>query len=923
MKKNLLLIFFFLCFSQLFYGQDEGVVALDIPIRNSIKFNRYIINPTFSFVREQNSYISLYNKRQWVEFENAPQTYLFGYSGRLGEKNGLGLSLFQQNYGILTTFGGISNFAHNVQLDSDTNLTFGVNLAIYKSGVNNSKVISNYSDPALDNIPNNFLATINPGINYGTVFLDFGVSINNLILYNIKTSEMVNNNPERSIELHAMHTGYLDTYGFFDKSKFSAILKTELKKEKTIVSGLVMFTIPNGIWAVGGYNTLYGASAGLGLNLTPKISIEYNFEKTIGSLSNFGTSHEITLAYKLKSNNYYFDDDETEGALFTPDVSRNYVATKAKTSKIVPNKPTVSNDKPLTPVDVRAPQADQIEAKTKADSIAQTKLKAEADAKAKADSIAKAKQLADAKLKAEVDAKAKADSIAQAKLLAEAKLKAEAKAKADSIAQAKQLAEAKLKAEMDAKAKADSIAKAKQLAEAKLKAEAEAKAKADSIAQAKQLADAKLKEEADAKAKADSIAQAKLLAEAKLKAEADAKAKADSIAQAKLLAEAKLKAEADAKAKADSIAQAKQLAEAKLKAEAEAKAKADSIAQAKQLAEAKIKAEADAKAKADSIAQAKQLAEAKLKVEADAKAKADSIAQAKQLAINKDDNAKSMDNLKNLIDEFKSTQEELLQKLNSTVASREKDLNDLKEENDLSEKGIFREPKPFKSVTAENNALYSLNSQIEELNKNQKAKITELENLYKERIKKSNYKNDVTSQYYLKMIATLKAEQADVIKTNTDLLASLEQIKKDTEIERKRRIKRASYETDETRYLKDVATLKQLKETTPLATKILKTQDFDFGEQQSDMQILKNIRNEETGYYVILAVHSDSAKRDEFLKKVISTGQKDINFFYDVNTSKYFIYSKKFDNLEAAKKAAETKDSAPYNNKMSIIKIEN
>ena len=87
-------------------------------------------------------------------------------------------------------------------------------------------------------------------------------------------------------------------------------------------------------------------------------------------------------------------------------------------------------------------------------------------------------------MKAEAEKKAKSDSIAAAK-----------KAKADS------LKAAKLKAEAEKKAKSDSVAAAKKakadsLKTAKLKAEAEKKAKSDSIAAAK-------------KAKADSIAAAK------------------------------------------------------------------------------------------------------------------------------------------------------------------------------------------------------------------------------------------------------------------------------------------------------------------------------------------------------------------------------------------------------------------------------
>jgi len=335
-------------------------------------------------------------------------TYNANKAGRLRENEGIAIGLFQQNYGVFTTFGAVTNFAHNVVLDQDSNLTFGLNLGFYKSGLNSGKVISNYPDPALDNIPSNVLFSANPGINYGTAFLDFGISLNNLFLYNFKTANMVQDDPEKSIQLHAMHTGYLDSYGFFDKSKFSALLKTDFKKEKTVISGLMMFTIPNGVWAQGGYNTLYGISAGLGLNITSSISMEYNYEKATGNLANFGSSHEITLAYKFKSNKYYQGDEDTEGAIITPVPAKKYVPSKPKTTA--------------------APQNNSVAA-AKAKLAGDARIKEYAEAKAKAAALTQAKLAAATKIKADAAAKANAAALTRAKAVAAAKIKADTEAK--------------------------------------------------------------------------------------------------------------------------------------------------------------------------------------------------------------------------------------------------------------------------------------------------------------------------------------------------------------------------------------------------------------------------------------------------------------------------------------------------------------
>ena len=787
MKRYLLHIVLFFSFMQQFYSQEDGVVAFAIPVRNSLKFNKYIINPTFSFVREQNKYMSFTNKREWVQFDDAPQTYLFGYSGRFRENVGAGVSLFQQNYGVLTTFGGVLNFAYNAVLDREQNLTFGMNLAFYKSGLNEGSVITNFPDPSLNDIPSNSVLAINPGINYGTGFFDFGLSFNNLVSYNLKSNQMIEDNPEQSIQAHMMYTGYLNSRGFFDQSKFSGLIRSEFKKEKTVISGIMMLTLPKGMWAQAGYNTLYGASGGIGFNLTNQICLEYNYEKAIGDLASFGNSHEFTVAYKFKNNNrYLYSGDDEEGALITP---------TSKSKRSVANK----KDSGKSDEEFRANRAAKAEA-------------AAAAAKAKADE--------EAKIKPEVEVQEKVDEDAIAALAAEEK------------------------------AKADELEKIR-LAE-------------------------------EAQAKADEEARIKLAAEAA----AEEKVKANELEKIRLAEEALAKAAEETRIKLAAAALA-----------AEEKAKAAELEKIRLAEEAQAKADEEARIK---LAEAEALANEKVA----------------------DTTVSEVEDLKESTKEYERIQQ-LLSKLKETVANKEKDLKDLKQENDLSEQGIYVEPKPFKSVSEENAAIESLKSELENVISEQKEKIVQLENLYSERLQSIPNMNDSINVFYKNTIQDLKTEQSQVESSKEELLTTLEDIQVKTEIERKRRIKRATYDNEQDRYLKDQATLNIIKQNTPQSDVPLKQEDFDFGEEQSNVQIIKGVSNADSGYYLVLAVHTDIAKRDEFLTKVVSAGQKDINFFYDVSSGKYFIYYEKYDDIAGATRALENKGTKAYNSKMSMVKIEN
>jgi type IX secretion system PorP/SprF family membrane protein len=885
MKARFLLFILCICFTQTFYSQeDDGVVSLAIPTRNSLTFNKYTLNPTFSFVREQTKYVSIYNKREWVSFDNAPLTYLASYSGRFGENIGAGLGLFQQNYGVLTTFGGILNFAYNARLGQDSNLTFGINIGAYKSGVNTGNVVTNFEDPSLQNVPENFLLSINPGINYGTEFLDFGLSFKNLALYNFESSLLVEDNPQQSIQAHFMYTGYMSSRGFFDNSKFTALLRSDFQKDETIISGVAMVTVPKGIWAQAGYNTLYGASAGVGINITKQIALEYNYEKAFGDLNSFGSSHEITLAYRFINNNYYdYSREDEVSSILSGGNKRRRVSKKSK-SRVANNKTTnTSKRKTNTQANTLTEQNAKLQTETESQAKAlaeQKKTAQDNEAQTKLIEEQQAKELAE--VQAELD-KIEADKKAAERAETRAKLLAEQKAKAEADAQAKLLAEQKAKAEADAQAKLLAEQKAKAEADAQAKLLVEQKAKAEADAQAKLLAEQKAKAEADA--------QAKLLAEQKAKAEADA--------QAKLLAEQKAKAEADA--------QAKLLAEQKAKAEADA--------QAKLLAEQKAKAEADA--------QAKLLAEQK--AEADAQAKLLAEENNDDIISNPTDElAKSMQTIANSTENSKAVQNELLKQFDDIVAIKDQDLKDLKEENDLSDQGITVQPKPFKSVTAENNALNAIKVDLENIIKSRSEKIDELNKLYEDRIANSTYGLDEVALFYKKEIKRLKAEQLKANEVNGQLNTKLDAIRIATEVEKRRRIKRAAFNNEEDRYSQDRAMLNNIKQTTVLSDEPLKETDFDFGEPLgNNIKILKNIDNVESGYYLIIAVHSDTKRRNEFLTNVVASGRTDVDFFHDVATSKYYIFYDKFEDIGNANKALESKGNRPYNGKMSIVKIEN
>ncbi|SEA34238.1 hypothetical protein SAMN04487990_110132, partial [Bizionia paragorgiae] len=275
-------------------------------------------------------------------------------------------------------------------------------------------------------------------------------------------------------------------------------------------------------------------------------------------------------------------------------------------------------------------------------------------------------------------------------------------------------------------------------------------------------------------------------------------------------------------------------------------------------------------------------------------------------------------------EDLKTTQNQLLKQFNDIVDIKDGDLQDLKEEYELSLQGIEVAPKPFKSVTDENNRLNAIVSDLENVIESRNNEIKSLKTIYENNADTDYVKLKDVNSHYRKEIQRLELEQKEAVTLKNKLQVRLEDINVATEIERKRRIKRAAFDTEDARFEQDREILSNIKRHTGPSTTPLTSQDFDFGEEQSsNIQILKNVKNVKNGYYVIIAVHSDVLKRNQFVTKVIQAGGNNVDFFYDFNSSNYYIYYDTYDNIQAANQSIEANANKPFAAKMSVVKIEN
>lgn len=304
--KSLIILFFALLCSGTYAQEENPFLTYEAPSQNLLKFNRFLINPTFSTVREDKSYINLFHRNQSVSFDDNNQTYYLSYSGRVGDRTGLGLSLYTQREGLFSNLGLLANYAYGVKLSEKSNFTFGANFSYYTSGFDQGR--ANTLDPddvLLNSLDDSSLVSFQPGFNLSYGQFDFGVFAENLFDFNLKTSQSNTEFNEKTYSGHIQYTHqFKNGSGIFESGRLLPLARVRrVGEEGYSLGGNLILDLPKLGWLQAGYDDFFGAAAGVGFNLNKHLSLGYTIEKGINNnLQNFGATHEISLAYSFTPN---------------------------------------------------------------------------------------------------------------------------------------------------------------------------------------------------------------------------------------------------------------------------------------------------------------------------------------------------------------------------------------------------------------------------------------------------------------------------------------------------------------------------------------------------------------------------------------------------------------------------------------------
>ena len=250
------------------FGQEASPnLSSKSTYHNQLFFNRFLINPTFSLVRENKSYLNILHRNQYATFEDNNQNYYLGFSNRLNENTALGIGVYSQWAGVVQEFGFNANYATAVQLGDKSKLTFGTNVTYFNEGLDKNRVIVTENDPEVGKANKESKIAIQPGITLSVGKFDFGLYAEDLIKFNQTTNEFLTQFNDKSIKASVQYTHLIgNSRGLFENARLMPLVQMGKNLDGSLsYLGSVLLDLPNYGWLQSTLDDEYGMSMGLGL----------------------------------------------------------------------------------------------------------------------------------------------------------------------------------------------------------------------------------------------------------------------------------------------------------------------------------------------------------------------------------------------------------------------------------------------------------------------------------------------------------------------------------------------------------------------------------------------------------------------------------------------------------------------------------
>lgn len=261
-------------------------------------FNGLLLNPAYAGTHEYFG-ASLLHRSQWVQFENAPVTQVFGIDGPIfNKKMGIGLKITNDQLGVEKQTELGLNLAKHFDLNTGIfSLGLSGNAAMYSAELTNLTVWDTDDQLYDQNIVNEVVIKFGFGAYYHTDSWYLGLSVPTLFSQDDKVIPSGSSLSKFFAKHYYLNAGIVlkPNYNLAIKPSILVKMEAEAPAELDLNCNFLLF---KRFWIGAGYRTGDALVGMLEYNITPKFRAGYAYDFTTTDIKTYSAgSHEIMLGY--------------------------------------------------------------------------------------------------------------------------------------------------------------------------------------------------------------------------------------------------------------------------------------------------------------------------------------------------------------------------------------------------------------------------------------------------------------------------------------------------------------------------------------------------------------------------------------------------------------------------------------------------
>lgn len=277
------------------------IIAQQTPHYTQYMYNMNVMNPAYAGSKESISLGMLYRK-QWVNIEDAPNSFTFSGHGKAGRNVGLGLSFISDKIGPVNEQNVYGDFSYTLNLSDEHRLAFGLKAGATFHRVGLRDIQSSLPDPS-DGVfgedINDVKFNLGSGVFYYTDKYYLGFSIPNMM----KSTHLDFNGREYGSDvLHYFLTGgYVFELNSDLKFKPFFMLKSAFNISPSLdLSANFLYNEKIEVGATYRLQDSFGAM--INFAVSPELRIGYAYDHIISDLRvTAPSSHEFIILYDIFS----------------------------------------------------------------------------------------------------------------------------------------------------------------------------------------------------------------------------------------------------------------------------------------------------------------------------------------------------------------------------------------------------------------------------------------------------------------------------------------------------------------------------------------------------------------------------------------------------------------------------------------------